>query len=494
MAHLLSKSTYIRGRQCAKSLWLVKHRPELRPEVPARLQAIFDQGTEVGRLAQQRFPGGVDCSPEHHYDYGPALEATRAALAAAVPAIYEASFQHDGVLAALDILVRDGEGWMAVEVKSSTSVKEVYLEDAALQYHVISACGVPLTRMVVMHVDTRYVREGAIDVRQLFHLEDVTARVLARQAAVRTAVEALKGVVLAPDQPAVDIGPHCGTPYVCEFKAHCWAAVPSPSVFDLSHIGDRAWELYHAGIVRLEDLPADTALSERQHAQVEARRSGNVVVDLPRVKAFVQGLRYPLHHLDFETFATAVPLFDGLRPFQAVPFQYSLHVQQHRGAAPDHHAFLADGAGDPREAFVSALLAQVGEEGDVLAYNLSYERSILNALARDLPQHAPAIARLTARCKDLAEPFAKQWYYAPAMNGRHSIKQVLPALVPELSYDELAIGSGDLASMRFAQLMQGTYSGDVAQLRHDLLDYCGLDTLAMVKLLEVLEGTVDAEG
>jgi hypothetical protein len=142
---------------------------------------------------------------------------------------------------------------------------------------------------------------------------------------------------------------------------------------------------------------------------------------------------------------------------------------------------------------VSALLAQVGEEGDVLAYNLSYERSILNALARDLPQHAPAIARLTARCKDLAEPFAKLWYYAPAMNGRHSIKQVLPALVPELSYDELAIGSGDLASMRFAQLMQGTYSGDVAQLRHDLLDYCGLDTLAMVKLLEVLEGTVDAE-
>ena len=488
MAHLLSKSTYIRGRQCAKSLWLVKHRPELRPEVPARLQAIFDQGTEVGRLAQQRFPGGVDCSPEHHYDYDPALEATRTALATGVPAIYEAAFQHDGVLAALDILVRDGEGWMAVEVKSSTSVKEVYLEDAALQYHVISACGVPLTRMVVMHVDTRYVREGPIEVTQLFHLEDVTARVLARQGAVRTAVAALKGVVLAPDQPAVDIGPHCGTPYVCEFKAHCWAAVPSPSVFDLSHIGDKAWELYHAGIVRLEDLPADTPLSERQRAQVEAQRSGNAQVDLPRIEAFVQGLRYPLHHLDFETFATAVPLFDGTRPYQQLPFQYSVHMQATRGASPTHREYLGDGHGDPREALVEQLLQDIGPEGDILAYNATFERTCLTALARDFPQHAPALLALAARIKDLQTPFKKGWYYAPAMDGRSSIKVVLPALVPDMSYAGLEVQEGMAASRLFEALLSGAFTGDVEQVRRDLLAYCGMDTLAMVKVLGVLEG------
>ncbi len=486
--HLLSKSTYMRGRQCPKALWLHKHRRELVPPVDAARQAIYDTGTGVGLLAQQLFPGGVDCTPESARDFGPSIVATQRAIAARATVIYEAAFLHEGVLAALDILVKDDEGWKAYEVKSSSSPKEYQWNDAALQAHVIEGCGIALADVSIIHLNNAYVRQGALDVRQLFTISSVKKLVDAERKDVPARIAALKAVLQQTEEPAVDIGPQCTSPFDCDFKAHCWAHVPAQgSVFHLSRAMGKDWELYQRGILLLKDIPDEEPLTHHQRIQVEGAKHGTTTIDRIALRRWLGGLRYPLHHLDFETVMPAVPLFDGTRPYQQLPFQYSLHIQHAGDAPPQHREFLSDGAGDPRPAFVEQLLADIGPAGDVLAYNATFEVARLKELARDLPQHAPALHALIARVKDLHTPFKAGWYTVPAMNGRTSIKVVLPALVPHLRYDDLAVQEGGTASLLFSQLMAGTYTGDVAQLRADLLAYCALDTLAMVEVLAVLE-------
>jgi len=492
--HILSKSTYMRGRQCPKALWLYKNRRELMPPVDAARQAIYDAGTEVGLLAQQLFPGGVDCTPESARDFGPAIAATQRAIAEGATVIYEAAFLHEGVLAALDILVKDGESWKAYEVKSSSSAKEYQWHDAALQAHVIEGCGIALADISIVHLNSAYVRQGAIAVQKLFGITSVKHLVDLERKDVPARIAALKAVLQESEEPAVDIGPQCSSPFPCDFREYCWAQVPKEgSVFQLTRAMGRDWELYRRGIVLLKDIPDSEKLSGTQRRQVEGARHGRASIDRPAVQRWVQGLRYPLHHLDFETFASAVPLYDGCSPYQQLPFQFSLHVQGAPGAAPEHREFLADGSGDPRPAFVERLLAAIAPEGDILAYNATFEKMILRQLAQHMPQHADALHALIDRTKDLHTPFKSGWYVVPAMNGRTSIKVVLPALVPSpasvgLRYTDLAVQQGDAASRLFLQLLTGTYTGDAEQLRRDLLAYCKLDTLAMVELLAVLEG------
>lgn len=493
MSHILSKSTYMRGRQCPKALWLYKNRRELLPSVDPARQAIFDSGTSVGLLAQQLFPGGLDCTPESARDFAPAIEATQRAIAEGATVIYEAAFLHEGVLAALDILVKDADGWKAYEVKSSSSAKEYQWHDAALQAHVIEGCGIALVDVSIVHLNSAYVRQGPIDVQQLFAITSVKTQVDAERGAVPARIEALKAVLQETEEPVVGIGPQCGSPFPCDFKEYCWAHVPEEgNVFQLTHARGKDWDLYQRGILLLKDIPDDEPLSTKQRLQVDSAKHDATTIDHTSLRRWLGELRYPLHHLDFETVMPAVPLFDGTRPFQQLPFQYSLHTQHASGAAPEHREYLADGNGDPRPAFVERLLADIGPDGDILAYNAAFERTRLKELAHDLPQYAEALHALVARIKDLHTPFKKGWFTVPAMNGRTSIKVVLPALVPGTtgvgpSYSDLTVQEGGTASLLYAQLMAGTYPGDVPQLRSDLLAYCALDTLAMVEVLAVLQ-------
>lgn len=485
--HLLSKSTYMRGRQCPKSLWLYKHMRELRTEADPLKQAIFDTGTSVGLLAQQLFPGGVDCSPPTPFEYAQSVADTQAALARGERVIYEAAFLRDEVLAAMDILVHTDEGWIAYEVKSSSGVKEQYIHDAALQCHVISG-SIVLADVRIVNLNSGYVKQGPIDVHRLFTTTSVKVQVDHELAEIPAWIDVLKAVVQQPEAPVVDIGPQCNAPYACDFQAHCWTHVPEHSVLELIGGVGKKWALYERGIVRLEDIPADEPLSAVQRRQVDAWTSGGSVVDRTALRTWLGELQYPVRHLDFETMNPAVPQYDGTRPFQQVPFQYSIHLQHAPGAEAEHREFLGDASGDPRETLLRQLLSDLGTTGDILAYYAPFERMVLRDLARDLPQYATAIQAVLPRIKDLMDPFKNGWYYAAEMNGSNSIKSVLPALVPELGYDGLAIQEGGTASLRFGQLSAGNFGGDVAQLRADLLAYCKMDTLAMVKVLGVLYG------
>jgi hypothetical protein len=486
--HVLSKSTFLRGCQCPKSLYLYKYEPKLRSAITEPQQAIFDRGTSVGELARQLFPGGTDASPESPYKYQESVVLTKELIKQGVTILYEAAFQYDGVLAAIDILVKKNGKWRAYEVKSSTEVKDVNILDASLQYYVITKAGVKLSDISIVHLNNEYVRKGRLKLNQLFTEESVYDEVRENQPFVAEKIDELKRVIKMKSVPDIGIGPHCMDPYGCDFMEHCWSHVPEPSVFDIANLRmNKKFELYGQGIVTFKQVERQGVLNERQQQQVTFHLKKKSHIDKAGLKEFLKSLAYPLSFLDFETFGPAVPLYDWSRPYQQIPFQYSLHCLAKKNASLQHHEFLAEPNGDPRIPFMENLLAQLTSAGDILTYNQSFEISRLNELAEVFPKYAKHLHRVTARIKDLMAPFRDRLYYTHTMQGSYSIKAVLPALVPDLSYDSLAIGNGNDASLAFERMVLDP-AGDHVALRKALLEYCGLDTLGMVKVLGVLEG------
>ena len=493
--HILSKSTFMRGSQCHKSLWMHKHQPSARDPLSPEQRAIFERGRRVGVLARELFPGGVDASPPNPFHYARAVALTSRLVAEGTEVVYEAAFLHQRVLAAMDILVRTKGGYKAFEVKSSTSITETYLLDAALQYWVITGSGLPLVDISIIHVNSAYRREGKLDLLRLFTGRSVLAEVLERRSLVSTRVAELTRVARARQMPAVEIGPHCANPYPCDFMGYCWRKVPEYSVFDIARLGEEAkFELYRRGFTNVKEVPGDWPLSERQRLQVDAERTGEGVIEVGAIEEFLSTIRYPLCFLDFETIQPAVPLFDRSRPYQQIPFQFSAHACENPGTALTHVEFLAEPGPDPRPAFLAALLAAtertVARGGTVLAYNQSFECGRLEELAEDFPEQANALQPLHASFVDLMDPFQRFDYYLPSMRGSYSLKSVLPALAPELSYDRLEIRDGGAAGRAFESLFDEVDPARKQRIRRELLSYCALDTLALVQILDVLLAAV----
>jgi hypothetical protein len=289
----------------------------------------------------------------------------------------------------------------------------------------------------------------------------------------------------------MDIGPHCREPYPCEFMGHCWSHIPEPSVFDLCGMKWRKkFEIYNKGSIEFHPLPEGYILSANQSLQVKAWRETYTHIDEHEIKQWMQQLQYPLYFMDFETFAPAIPIYDRSRPYQPIPFQFSVHVQRQPGSILEHNEFLGEPETDPRPEFLNQLLKVVEKEGTVLVYNQGFESSRLKELKLDYPAFADDIDNMLSRLADLMLPFQKRWYYTPEMNGSYSIKSVLPALIPEMSYKEMEIGDGGSAMAAFEGLLNITDILERRKVRNALLEYCNLDTLAMVRILEKLIETI----
>lgn len=327
-------------------------------------------------------------------------------------------------------------------------------------------------------------RQGEIDVRQLFNIFDLSDMVLAQQEKVSTEIKRQIELLSGPE-PTLDIGFQCDDPYPCDFQGHCWAHIPSPSVFDLRDQGKPdAFALYRQGIMRLEDLDM-SSLGWRQQLQVNGTLHQQNWIDQPAAMAFLDNLWYPLCHLDFETtYMTPVPLFDGIRPYQQVPFQFSLHIEDTQGETIRHIEFLAEANDDPQEGFIQALVTALPKNACILTWNKSFESARLRELAARFPHWQEAIATILPNIRDLMLPFREKSIYHWQFDGSYSIKSVLPALVPELSYNDLEVSNGEEASQSWLRLRSGVTGEEREQLRSALLSYCHLDTLAMVKILE----------
>lgn len=488
LKYKLSKSTFIRGLQCEKSLYLYKHFFNLKDPVLAAQKAIFDQGTKIGLLAQQLFPRGVDASPNDYYKMADAIETTKKLIDNSESVIYEATFCYNGILAALDILVKDDDGWKAYEVKSSTKVTETYLKDAAIQYYTIINSGIELKDISIIHINNKYIRNDELDIQKLFSIESVYDLVQEYLPIIPNEIDRLKHVIDSDKVPEIDIGSHCSNPYDCDFKGVCWKHIPDYSIFDISKLKTKKkFELYNKGIITFNQIDSDNiSLNEKQLLQVKSEIEGISHINKKEIRNFTSGLNYPLYFLDFETIVPAIPEFENTKPYQQIVFQYSLHIKKQSDSKILHKEYLADPTQDPRTMLVKQLIHDCNTNGDILVYNIGFERGKLYDLIEDFPQFSFELKQIIDRLKDLMIPFQKRWYYTPQMKGKYSIKYVLPALVPDLSYDTLDIRDGGTASNTFLAMVNGTFEEDFIKTREQLLKYCSLDTYAMVKILQKL--------
>ncbi|MDQ3191475.1 MAG: DUF2779 domain-containing protein [Bacteroidota bacterium] len=454
----------------------------------ASQQALFNRGTDIGVLAQDIFPGGIDASPVDRFDFQKSVIKTRELIENGTEVIYEAAFQFDGVLAAIDIMVKNNDKWYAYEVKSSSKVSGVYIMDAALQYYVITNGGTRLQNISIINLNTEYVREGELELRKLFKATSVIEEVLSKQELIKNRIEQAKATLTSTEEPEIKIGKHCFDPYPCDFMGHCWKNVPEGSVFELAgmHKTD-LFEMYDAGITTIEEIPSDFQLKKLQQIQKDYFNKITPFIDKEGIRNFLSSLKYPLYFMDFETFMPAVPMFEGTSPFQHIPFQYSLHYKKNKKSEVTHTDFIAQTGNNPSKDFIISLLKDTENKGDILVYNLNFEKGVLKKLKQLFPEFEFQINDRISRMKDLMLPFQNLHYYHSDMKGSHSIKNVLPALVPELKYDELPINNGNNASAAFEMLQKETDLIKIAETRQALYNYCKLDTLAMVRILEVLE-------
>lgn len=483
MAHRLSKTKFNHGRQCHKQLWWRVHEksaPELA--VGDGTQALFDQAIEVGRIARQHVPGGhlIDFKPWQHAE---SVAATRTALAAGERVVYEAGFLADDVFVAADILVRDPEGsFTLIEVKMGLGVKPEHYADAAIQTYVARRSGVDVRRVEIMHLSRECVYP---DLTNLFEREDVTERVELLLPAIPDEIAA-QLAMLERGLPEVEPGDHCSKPRACAFWDRCWQPTPPDHVSTLFGIGKKARALVEQGYHLISDLPESAALSDTARRQRAAVVSGRMVVEStlgPALSVIVP----PVAFLDFESVMIAIPRWDGCRPFQNIPVQFSCHTLAADGGTKET-GWIASGSGDPRRELAVALLSACAGARTIVAYNATFEAACIDTLVAAAPDLADALLAVKAKLCD-ALPIVRQNVYHPAFGGSFDLKTVLPALVPDLSYEGLAIHDGRTASRELARLIfGGSAMNDIERetLRRNLSAYCSLDTLAMVRLVDTL--------
>ncbi len=478
------------GLQCLRKLHLACYQPDLGTPTDAAQQAVFDTGTRVGEIARELRPGGV-LIDEPYYHHSEAVDRTSGLLDRDdVPAIYEAGFTEDGVRIRIDILARSSDGsWDLIEVKSSASTKDEHIPDAAVQFMVAEKTGLTVNEIGLAHMNRDYVYPGGdYEVDQLLAVDDITDAARAYAESVPAELDEMRRALAEDEPPDIAVGPHCNTPYECQFYAHCRSREPDWSIEELPGLSSAKREdLRTRGIRSIVDIPGDTRLTPTQE---RARQS--VIADRPQASPSLIGelekIVAPAHFIDFETLGPALPVYPGTRPYNTVPFQWSDHVL-HQDGSISHAEFLPEGSDDPRAEFAETLIAQLEGAATIVVYS-GYEMACLRALTEALVDWRSALGRvMSLPWVDLLR-VVRGHYYHRDFHGSFSIKSVLPALAPEFGYEDLAIQDGQLASVAFLEsISPDTKPERRAQLRSDLLAYCKRDTEAMLRVVEAMRAS-----
>ena len=494
----LSKSRFLSGLQCHRRLWLECHHPKLAEERDAMSQAILAQGTAVGELARERFPGGVLVS-EDHLHHREAVEQTRRLLAdPAVPSIYEAAFVFDNIRIRADVLVRRADGRFDLyEVKASSGVKEEHVADVTIQVHVLRGAGIGIGRALLLHLDRSYVHPGGpYDLGKLFAAVDLSELAGVAGETITADLASMRAVLARSAEPQIETGPHCTRPYDCPFRGWCDRDAPEHPVGEIQHLGRAELERFRSeGIRDIREIPLgfEPLRDPRKQRIIDSVRSGRRYVS-DELGAVLEKARFPLHFLDFETFMPALPACVGTRPYQTIVFQWSDHVLTRNPLSGrpvlDHREYLHGAVGDPRRPFALSLLEATADAGSIVVWS-EYESRCLTGLAEALPDLAPALEGTRSCIFDLL-PVVRENVYDPNFHGSFSIKRVLPALVPDLDYGDLEIREGGVASLAYTEIRDPTTSpARRAALQSALLAYCSRDTEAMVEIYCALRSLRD---
>jgi predicted RecB family nuclease len=484
----ISKSKFVAGVQCLKRLYFQVHRPEMATGSTEATEAIMAQGHQVGLVAQRVFPGGVLVAADHeHLD--DAIRVTSELVGnAEVPAIFEATFEYGGVLVRTDVLERRSRaGYRLIEVKSATSPKPHYAYDIGIQKLVLSGAGVNLEGTRLMHLNRDYVFDGQqYDVSHLFAVAELTQEQTISDAGISGRVDNQLRVLGQPAPPDVKPGRQCIEPVLCEFYEHCNPDLPPDHVSLLPRMRtEKVDDLIASGIMSVHQIPDEFPLSETQRRAVDAVKSGKMWIS-PELAGELSTLRYPICFMDFETIFPALPRFAGMRPYDHVPFQWSVHRQERAGELIKRYDFLAENTSDPRLPFLESLCQAIKAAGSIVVYNQGFEASRLDDLARWLPGHRSEIAKIKAKLWDLLAVIRRSVYH-PAFGGSFSLKRVAGAILSDMSYDGLGVAEGIQAGIAWTRLVDpATSPEEKDKLTRALLQYCGQDTLALARIIEEL--------
>jgi len=467
------------GLQCLRLL--AHSTKKLLPEKTLAEKQKLSQGSEFEKYAHMIFPKAIDLSDLEFEDN---LKKTKEAIEKK-KTIFEAGLKINELFLRADVLEYTKDGWNLYEIKASTKQKPEHIPDLAFQKYVCEEAGLKIKKCFVIFLNKEFIKNKKIEAKKLVDIEEVTDKVNKIEN-IKENIDLCLKVMNQEEISEMKISPNCNKPYPCPLKSDCWGSLPKNNVLQLTN-WRLYWKLFNESIVDMKDISNDTKLNSKDEVILEAGLKDRIMILKKEIKKFLDSLKYPLCHLDFETFDTAVPIFDKSRPWQKMPFQYSIHIQPKKGEIK-HYEYLAEGNEDPRLDLIKNLKKHTKGSGSVIVFNKSFEIGVLNKLKEDFPSNKKWIEDVLDRIVDLAYVFQNFYYYNPNQKGQYSIKKVLPAITGE-SYSKLEINNGGDASALYfySHILKEI---DKKGIREDLLKYCCLDTEGMVWIIEKLKGMV----
>ena len=482
----LSKTKYVDGMQCKKLLWLLKNKPDEMGELDNN--AAIDNGKLVHDMARNIFEDHTLI--EYNDNLSVMIENTKKAMEED-GVICEASFEYNNNFCSVDILAKDGNDVKVYEVKGSTEVKDVYLVDLSYQVYILKQLGYNVTKASIITLNSDYVRNGELDLDELYNINDVTKEVMELEDEVEENIDEINEFLENGKENDIDLDNHCFKPYTCPYFKYCTKHLPKNNVFEIRGMYKRdKIKYYKQGLIKYEDLLKNSKVNNKYKQQMKHELNDiEPEINYEKIKEFLDTLSFPLYFLDFETFSSPIPLYDGTSPYEQIPFQYSLHFVENDELF--HEEYLAPAGIDPRRELAERLVRDIPKDVCTLAYNMSFEKGIIAKLAKLFPDLSDHLMSIHDNMKDLMVIFKNRDYYTKDMHGSYSIKYVLPALFPddeELNYQSLEyIHNGSEAMVSYINL-SFLPKEEQEYIRERLLRYCELDTYAMVKILEKLMG------
>ena len=479
----LSKSKYLAAFQCQKRLWLEIHDKDKATPIDKVQEAIFNQGHYVGELAREYYPNGILIDSDY-LNIPQGIQLTLDALADNPSSLYEGFFQFNNVLVRPDIMVNNNDGsWDFIEVKSSTQLKPENIRDVAIQTYVLTGSKIKIRKSYLMHIN----RECKFpNLKNLFSLEDLTEKIKPFIQNMDSSLDNLRTMLNTKKAPNISIGAHCTKPYNCSFKEFCWKDLPEYSVFNIPGLYlNKKEELYNRKIITVEDFQSsDYKLKQKQVDYIDSFKSKKPIINGNEIKNELNDLKYPLYFLDFETFGPAVPIFEDMSPYEQYPFQFSCHILDSNQNL-SHKEYLHTNTKDPREPIINSLINTLGDKGTIVAYNASFEKTVISKLAKAFPSYEKELKKINERFWDQLIIF-KKYYKDYRFKGSNGLKSVLPILINGLNYDSLDVNNGSKAQVVWSKMIQEIDKTKKSILIKQLLEYCKLDTLAMVEIHKFL--------
>ncbi len=491
---LLTKSNYIIGLECEKLLWTMLNDKKNVKKISIGSQHVMDEGKLVGQLAKKLYAEGIELG---NYSFMDNIRKSKESISMGKP-LFEAGFKFrfndmGECYSRADILVPAVGEWDLIEVKSSTKVKNSQIHDISFQKLCYEMNNLKIRNCYIMHINNQYTRFGELEPDKLFKKIDVTDKVEQASEGLEKRIERMFSVIGNKDSEFSKTL-KCATPYDCGITDTWFNQLPENNVFNLHGIGARAMELFDEGIMLIKDIPDSFKLNQKQEIQKKAVSISKNHINKEEIKRFLLELDYPLYFMDFETYSRAMPMFDGVRPYQRIPFQFSLHILNSVEEEAIHHSFLYTENGDPRETFIKVLEELIGSTGTVVVYNQRFEQGVLKELSKQFPKYKQQIDNVIKRMRDLHAPFRAFHYYHPGQGGKTSLKNVLPA-VTDKTYEGLEIMKGDEASIKYLHAIYDKTAdkNEKKKIIKDLEEYCGLDTDGLVHITKKLYELVNVD-